>query len=143
MKKPVVTITTATKLTATQKKHVREELEQKMGAVTIEEVIDPTVIGGLKITIGNQEFDATVAGKLEKLESHLPVVSVITAIELTAAQRQKIKDSVESKLGPVTITEVVDPSIIGGIRIVAGSKEVDATVKGRLDRLKQQLLHTL
>jgi len=37
----------------------------------------------------------------------------------------------------------VDPAVIGGIKIVVGSKAVDMTVTGRLAQVKQQLLNQL
>lgn len=143
MKKTVVTLITAAKLSPTQKKDVVAELEQKLGPIEIEHIIDPTVMGGLKIKLGSQEFDATVAGKLEKLEKQIPEVQVTTAIELTAEQRKKIKAAVEAKFGPSTLVEAVDPSIIGGIKIVTGSRELDGTIKGKLNRLRNQILQTI
>jgi F0F1-type ATP synthase delta subunit len=143
MKKTVVTIITASNLSSSQKKEVLAELEQKLGSVELEEVVDPTVMGGLKIKLGNQEFDATVAGKLQRLESQVAEVVVTTAIELSSDQRAKIKKAVEERMGAIALVEQVDPTIIGGIRIVAGSKELDATVKGRLERLRSSLLQSI
>jgi F0F1-type ATP synthase delta subunit len=143
MKQTVVTLITATKLSADQKKQVLSELEPKLGSVELDEVVDPSVMGGLKIKLGNQEFDATLAGKLQRLESQVPEVQVITAIELSTDQRSKIKKALETKLGPIALIEKIDSSIIGGIRIIAGSREIDATVKGRLTRLKNTLSQTL
>lgn len=143
MKKTVVTLITATKLSPAQKRVVKEALDEKLGSVEVQETIDPSIIGGLKIKIGNQEFDASLAGKLERLESQVAEIVVTTAVELTPAQRKKIKDAVEQKMGAISITEEIDPSIIGGIRIVAGSRELDATVKGRLTKLREQLLQTI
>jgi F0F1-type ATP synthase delta subunit len=143
MKKTAVTLITATKLSAEQKQAVIESLDQKLGGVEIVEEVDPSVMGGLRIRIGSQEFDATIAGKLERLETQVPEVLVTTAIELTEDQRAKIKAAVEEKIGSALIVEEINPSIIGGIRIVAGSKELDATVKGRLNRLRTTLLQTI
>lgn len=143
MTKTVVTLVTATKLTTAQKNAVLLELEQKLGSVELEEVIDPTVMGGLKIKLGTQEFDATLAGKLQRLESQVPEVVVTTAIELTSDQRLKIKKAVEEKMGAIALVEEVDPSVIGGIKIVVGSKEMDATVKGRLERLRSSLSQSI
>ena len=39
----------------------------------------------------------------------------------------------------VEATRRVDPSIIGGIVIQAGSQRLDASVRGRLDQLRQEL----
>lgn len=143
MKKTVVTLITATKLSAEQKKAVVAELEQKLGSIELQEEVDPNVMGGLKIKLGKQEFDATVAGKLQRLESQVPQVTITTAIELTNTQRETIQHSLEAKLGPVTLSEQVDPKVIGGIKIVTGSKELDATVKGRLERLRNSLLQSI
>lgn len=143
MKKTVVTLITAAKLSPQQKKVVTEMLEKKLGPVEIIEAVDPAIMGGLKIKLGNQEFDASVEGKLERLETQIPEVTVTTAIELTEEQRQKIKKAVIEKLGPISMREEIDPSVIGGIKILAGSKELDGTVKGKLERLRQQLLKTI
>ncbi|PIR61362.1 MAG: hypothetical protein COU66_04250 [Candidatus Pacebacteria bacterium CG10_big_fil_rev_8_21_14_0_10_44_11] len=143
MKKVEVTIITANKLTASQKKVVQQALASKISLVEIKEEIDPEVVGGIKIKLGTQIFDATVAGKLEKLKSLLPEIQVTTAIELSANQRVKIRSALEKKYGSVAISEVIDQKIIGGVKIVADSKEYDATIKGKLARLKQQLLQTI
>lgn len=143
MKKAVVTLITASKLTSQQKRTVIEALEQKLGSVEVEEVVDPTLIGGLKIKLGNQEFDASLSGKLERLETQVSEVIVTTAVELTSDQRKKLTSAIEEKMGSSRISEVIDPSIIGGIKIIAGSREIDSSVKGKLTKLKQQLLQTV
>lgn len=143
MKKPVVTLITAAKLTAQQKKVVVEALETKIGSFEIEEVVDSSLMGGIKIKLGTQEFDASLSGRLERLEKVVPEVVVTTVVELTDAQRKKIKDAVEQKLGASALKEIIDPSIIGGIKIIIGSKELDATVRGRLERLKRELMQTI
>lgn len=37
------------------------------------------------------------------------------------------------------VTEVVDPSLIGGLRIMMGDRRIDATISGRLDALTREL----
>ena len=37
------------------------------------------------------------------------------------------------------VTEVVDPSVIGGLRIMMGDRRIDATISGRLDALTREL----
>lgn len=140
---PVVTIITANKLSAGQLKSVQTLVESKVGEATYKQVVDTNVLGGLKLTIGDQEFDATISGKLEKLESQLQKVVVTTAVPLTAEQRKKITSALEEKIGAMDYSEVVDTTVVGGIKVLIGSKELDATVKGKLDRLKQILLQTI
>lgn len=143
MPKTVVTLVTAVALSDNQKKMVVSELEPKLGSIELKEEIDPAVMGGLKIKLGSQEFDATLAGKLQRIEKQVPDVVVTTAVPLTDEQRATIKQTLEDKMGSVSLVEDIDPAILGGIRIIAGSKEIDATVKGRLNRLKTKLLQTI
>ncbi len=37
------------------------------------------------------------------------------------------------------VTEVVDPQVIGGVRIMMGDRRIDATISGRLDSLAREL----
>lgn len=37
------------------------------------------------------------------------------------------------------VTRVVDPSVIGGVRILMGDRRIDATIAGRLDALAREL----
>lgn len=141
--KPVITITTAQKLSADQLKELQALVESKIGTAEYTEVVDPSIIGGMRITMGDQDFDATIAGKLKKLESQLLKVVVTTAVALTAEQRKKITTALEKKFGSIDFNEEVDANVIGGIRLLVGSRAFDATVKAKLERLQQLLLQTL
>lgn len=70
-----VIITTANKLSAAQFKKAQSVIEKKMKMdttdISYEQIIDPTVLGGIKITAGSKEIDATVQGKLEKIRKQL------------------------------------------------------------------------
>lgn len=68
-----VTVTSAVELTNTQVKKIVEEIEKKHSGSTVElkQVVDPSVIAGIKLTVGSQEMDATVYSKLEKLHVQL------------------------------------------------------------------------
>lgn len=68
------------------------------------------------------------------------LVTITTAHKLSSSHLSKIKKSVGSKYGEdVVYSEVVDPSVIGGIKLLIGSKEIDSTVSGKIARLKKQL----
>jgi F0F1-type ATP synthase delta subunit len=138
-----VTVTTASKLSKEQLQQVHSLVEKRVGKAKVEQVVDPAVIGGIRLTIGTQSFDATVEGKLERLETVQTKAKVTTAIPLTAAQRKKIAQALESKFGTSEFDEVVDPAVIGGIKLIIGSEELDGTVAGKLDKLKQHILKNL
>ena len=66
-----VTVTTAVKLTKKQVSLISKTLEKKYQNIELKEVVNPLVIGGVKLTVGSQEINATVNSKLEKLHHQL------------------------------------------------------------------------
>lgn len=40
------------------------------------------------------------------------------------------------------VTQVVDPSLIGGLRLMMGDRRIDASISGRLNGLARELSHT-
>ena len=84
------------------------------------------------------EFDALIAAQANVLD-----VEVTTAHELSEPDFQRIVSDIEQKSGrSVQATRSVDPDLIGGIVLQAGSMRLDASVRGRLDRLRQELATT-
>ena len=64
-----------------------------------------------------------------------------TAVELSDAEAQKLLQQIEQASGrKVEATRAVDPDLIGGIVLQVGSHRLDASVRGRLDRLRRQLV---
>jgi F-type H+-transporting ATPase subunit delta len=84
------------------------------------------------------EFETLVAAEARVLD-----VELTTAAELSDADFERIVSDIEKKSGrKVQATRSVDPELIGGIVLQAGSLRLDASVKGRLDRLRQELVNT-
>ena len=85
-----------------------------------------------------EEFEALVG-----VEAHVLDVELTTAAELSDADFKRIVADIEKKSGrKVQATRSVDPDLIGGIVLQAGSMRLDASVRGRLDRLRQELVNT-
>ena len=85
-----------------------------------------------------EEFEALVAEQARVLD-----VEVTTASELSDADFERIVADIEKRSGrAVQATRSVDPQLIGGIVLQAGSMRLDASVRGRLDRLRQELATT-
>jgi len=84
-----------------------------------------------------------IAREFEQLmarEERLLSVELTTARELTDAEAAAILRQIEQAAGrTVEATRSVDPSLVGGIVLQAGSLRVDASVRGRLERLRQEL----
>jgi F-type H+-transporting ATPase subunit delta len=79
------------------------------------------------------ELDTLVAAEERILD-----VELTTATELSDADFDRILGSIEEASGrKVQATRKVDTDLIGGIVLQAGSMRLDASVRGRLDRLRQ------
>ena len=82
-----------------------------------------------------REFEALVAAEEKRLS-----VDLTTAYELTDDDAKQILAQIEKQSGrQVEATRSVDPNLIGGFVLRAGSMLVDASVRGRLERLRQDL----
>jgi F-type H+-transporting ATPase subunit delta len=69
---------------------------------------------------------------------------IASAHEVAAPQREEIERALGSQLGKfIRATYVVDASLIGGVRARVASKEYDATVRGKLDSMRQRLAANL
>ena len=82
-----------------------------------------------------REFDRLVA----RAEGILDV-QLTTAVELSDGEARGVIAQIEKASGrKVEATQRVDPDLIGGLVLQAGSLRLDASVRGRLDRLRQEL----
>jgi len=63
-----------------------------------------------------------------------------TAVELEPAYRDRISRELSERLGKdVKLELVVDPKILGGLRLQVGDRLVDASVANRLQQLRRRL----
>ena len=82
-----------------------------------------------------RELERLIAAEERVLELELT-----TAVELSDDEAAKVVGQIEQASGrKVEATRSVDPDLIGGIVIQAGSQRLDASVRGRLDQLRQEL----
>jgi F-type H+-transporting ATPase subunit delta len=82
-----------------------------------------------------REFEALVARDQGILD-----VELTTAVELS----QKDFDDLVARIGrasgrTVRASRAVDPNLVGGLVLQVGSRRLDASIRGRLDRLRQEL----
>ena len=83
-----------------------------------------------------REFDRLLAVEERRLN-----VELTTARELSDAEARELLQQIEQASGrKVEATRTVDPELIGGIVLQVGSHRLDASVRGRLDRLRRQLV---
>jgi len=91
-------------------------------------------IGGIEEIV--REFERLVAADERRLN-----VELTTAFELSDEEAARIVEQIEQASGrKVEATRSVDPGLIGGVVLEAGSLRADASVRGRLERLRQELV---
>ena len=87
-----------------------------------------------------------MAGEFERLIAHEErrlTVELVTARELTDAEAGEIIGQIEQAAGrKVEATRSVDPDLLGGFVLQAGSYRADASVRGRLERLRRELVRS-
>ena len=68
-------------------------------------------------------------------------INVTSAFELDGEQSKRISEAMGKRTGrKVTISSVIDKSLIGGVIIRAGDSVIDASIRGRLNRLRTDLI---
>lgn len=68
-------------------------------------------------------------------------LTVVSAFPLEAAEQEAIQKRAEEDYGSlVTISYEVDQELIGGLQVKAGDKLFDSSVKGSLQRIREELV---
>jgi len=84
----------------------------------------------------HDEWERLLAAEERVLELELT-----TAVKLTDEQAAAIVARIEQAAGrKVEARRAVDPDLIGGLVLQAGSLRLDGSVRGRLDGLRDELL---
>ncbi|MEP7360001.1 MAG: F0F1 ATP synthase subunit delta [Chloroflexota bacterium] len=68
----VATATSALELDSTERAALQAQLEKMTGAkVELQTAVDPTILGGIQVRIGDTLYDGSVRGRLERLRAKL------------------------------------------------------------------------
>lgn len=82
-----------------------------------------------------REFEALVAQEQGILDLELT-----TAVELSQEEFDELVARIGKASGrKVRASRAVDPSLVGGLVLEVGSRRLDASIRGRLDRLRYEL----
>jgi F-type H+-transporting ATPase subunit delta len=124
------------------------QLDQRVKASALEELL-----GGEEQLVRNFLLllaEKNRAGEIEEIareferlaaeEEGILDVELTTAVELSDEEARDVIDQIEKASGrKVEARRHVDPDLIGGIVLQAGSMRLDASVRGRLNRLRREL----
>ena len=79
--------------------------------------------------------------ELWREEHKMLPVEVTSAVELDEGLVRSIGERIQERTGRrIELTSRVDPDIIGGLVLRVGNKVLDASVSGRLQRLRKQIM---
>ncbi len=68
------------------------------------------------------------------------VATVTTAVDLSASERDRLAAALARQYGhEIHLNVVVDPQVIGGIRVEIGDELIDGSIAGRLDDARRRL----
>jgi F-type H+-transporting ATPase subunit delta len=98
---------------------------------------------GFVIDVGRAREISKIVDELAQMASQdrdHALAEVRSAVELTAAQRDRLAEALSSATGrQVDVKVVVDPSVIGGVVARVGDEVFDGSIASRLEDAKQAL----
>ena len=86
-------------------------------------------------------LDTAFGTEAERNMDHNIATAVVTsAVALTDEQMAALKDKLEKISGKtVTLTQKTDPTVLAGLKVELEGRQLDGTVKSRLDDLSRKL----
>ena len=68
------------------------------------------------------------------------VATVYTAAPIAAAQETRLRDALARRYGgEISVNQVIDPSVVGGLRVQIADDVIDGSISARLAELRQKL----
>lgn len=108
--------------------------------------VDKNVINTIKILSENLQISLIESVEDQYIELYNKEVKNInvrveSAQELTVEQIANLKEKIKEqlKLNNVVVNNIVDPSLLGGLKIVYNNKVIDSTIKAKLNSMKKQI----
>jgi F-type H+-transporting ATPase subunit delta len=120
--------------------------DQRMGLISAPpHLLDPEATNLAKLLIESNRVRDVVAieEEFQRLADEAAGrvrATVTTAVELTPKDRESVEDELSKRIGKeIRMHVVVDPRILGGLKLQYGDHLVDASVSTRLQQLRRRL----
>lgn len=121
-------------------------VEQRMALISVAPHVfdvEGTNLAKLLIESGRVEEIDAIAEEFDRLadEADGRVRAIVTtAVELSREDRDRVGDELSRRLGKeIRLDVVVDPLILGGLKLQYGDRLVDASVATKLQQLRRRL----
>ncbi|HSE07116.1 MAG TPA: F0F1 ATP synthase subunit delta [Nocardioidaceae bacterium] len=122
---------------STEDKHalLRRLLEGRVTAATMRLAQQAIVSSYRTVSVAVEEYQKVAANHRNRL-----VATVRVARELGDADRQRLQGALAGQYDrPVHLNVVVDPEVVGGVKVEIGDDVIDGTVASRLDDARRRL----
>ena len=108
--------------------------------------VSPTLYGFIQVLNRHDRLEllrpvSAVMRSLFEAKARRVRTYVTSAAALTADEQNKVVEVIRKtlKLEPILVP-IIDPSVLGGVKIRVGDRQYDATVRSRLETIRNQLL---
>jgi F-type H+-transporting ATPase subunit delta len=102
---------------------------------------DPTIVLAKRAVAARQRtFGHTIEGyvTLAAAQKNRALATVRVAKPLSSDQRKRLRDALSKQIGrDVAIQEIVDPDVLGGMRVEVGDEVFEGTVSDRLEEARR------
>ncbi|WRS26577.1 ATP synthase F1 subunit delta [Oscillospiraceae bacterium MB08-C2-2] len=101
-----------------------------------------TALGRFLEHVPEEEVDAVLYRFLDMARKRMDIITVevFSAVPLTQEQLCALEQEfIHAYRKQVDITATVDPSLIGGLRVIVDDKVIDATIKRQLEDMKRSI----
>jgi F-type H+-transporting ATPase subunit delta len=119
----------------------RSRRQELVGELLRGRATDSTIVLAKRAVAARERtFTQTIEGyvTLAAAQKNRVVATVRVAKPLTEVQRDRLVAALTNQIGrQVTIQEVIDPDILGGVRVELGDEVFEGTVSGRLEAARR------
>jgi F0F1-type ATP synthase delta subunit len=149
---------TAVPLSGEQRSQILQGLRARFGTkLEVEFEVDPGILGGIWLRIGDRILDGTIVGRMGALQEKLtgappvegnavaqahslvvPIALVKTAISLTPEEKTGLLQRLRTRFGQnLQVRFQLDPAVLGGVCVRIGDEVLDGSLAGRLSSLSK------